>query len=781
MHRLEARMKSRFAFLLSLLLPVAAFFGLAFAVTSAGWLARLENLTVDKRVVLRRYIEPAAPPEDLAIVGIDERSLKDLGRWPWPWTQHGDFMQLLGRKLPSVVAWDILFTDADIESQGAVSPHEYMAKSIDASGAAVVLAAMRSDKGLGMLPSDPKLAGMRFTPLTKVTGNRSRIPSAEAMSTPVGRLAQVADIGFVDTPPDVDGVTRVLPLVVRIGDTIFPTLSLRSLMLHWGMTPEQVEVRLGEALIMDNGGTKRRVPIDASGGYFVNYRYFIEDEQSNIDAHGYSHLTKRLHQQQVEKKNVMVPDVTGKILLVGQTADALADFGPTPFAPRTPLVLVHANAIANLLAEDYVRATQGEWAWLALALLGLIGLARFSERQLWEQAVFSLGIPVAYGAIVTALWIQGTWLLPVVGPLLGFGSLQVFMIGRRVLQEQRAKEQVRGMFSSYLAPEVVKRMIDSGEMPRLGGHQEEITAYFSDIQGFSTFSEQMPPDRLVELMNEYLTACTDIIQEEGGTLDKYIGDAIVTMFGAPLKLPDHAYRACVATQRVHARLAELREKWRREGNKWPRIVTEMQSRIGLNTGPCIIGNMGSRTRFSYTMMGDNVNIAARMESTSREWGAYTMCTEATKLACEEQGGDRVVFRPLGKIVVKGRSQALPIYEIVGLKESLAPSTAECIRIFSEGLARYYARDWAGATAQFQRSAALEPNIPGHTPGVLSNPSLTYLEIVEDLRTRQLPPEWDGVVGRNEKSTVSGGRHVVESAPPFRSVFNSEGKGGPGGP
>jgi adenylate cyclase len=340
--------------------------------------------------------------------------------------------------------------------------------------------------------------------------------------------------------------------------------------------------------------------------------------------------------------------------------------------------------------------------------------------------------------------------VPLVWPLAGLGGLQVFTIASRLISEQRAKAKITGMFGTYVSPELVKRMVDSGESPRLGGHLADITAYFSDIQGFSRFSEQLPPDRLVELMNEYLTACTDIVQEEGGTLDKYIGDAVVVMFGAPVALPDHAYRACVAALRVQKRLGELREKWRSEGDKWPQIVWRMQSRIGLNSGGCTIGNMGSSTRFNYTMMGDNVNLAARMESGAKHWGVYTMCSEATKLACERHGGDRLVFRSLGQIVVLGRSQPVPVFEIVGLREDVSPQTRECMAEFEAGLARYFARDWDGAIAAFDRSEALEPNRPGQSPGVSTNPSLFFGERARYHKLNPPPKDWNGVYAMSEK-------------------------------
>ncbi len=222
------------------------------------------------------------------------------------------------------------------------------------------------------------------------------------------------------------------------------------------------------------------------------------------------------------------------------------------------------------------------------------------------------------------------------------------------------------------------------------------------------------------------------------------------MYGAPVPLPDHAFRAALASQLVHRQLAVLREKWKSEGDKWPDLVHRMQTRIGLNTGMAMIGNMGSHTRFNYTMMGDNVNLAARMESGAKSWGAYTMCTETTRQQCEAHGGDRLVFRPLGRIVVKGRSQAVPIHEIVGLKEDVTDQTRECLGLFGQGMEKYYARDFAGAVKLFERSAGLEPRVPKRDPGIVSNPSLVYIGIAEHFQVEPPPEDWNGDYEMKEK-------------------------------
>ncbi|MSU50749.1 MAG: adenylate/guanylate cyclase domain-containing protein [Opitutus sp.] len=320
----------------------------------------------------------------------------------------------------------------------------------------------------------------------------------------------------------------------------------------------------------------------------------------------------------------------------------------------------------------------------------------------------------------------------------------------QVVAENRQKERIRGLFGTHVSAVLVERMVKEGKDPALGGHEVELTAYFSDVQSFAVFSETLTTSRLIELMNEYLTACTDIVQQEGGTLDKYIGGAIVAMFGAPVALPDHACRACVAAHRVQLRLGELSAKWRSEGAKWPGSVSGMRSRIGLNSGPCVVGNMGSRTRFNYTMMGANVSLASRMESGAGSWGVFSMCTEATRAACLQHGGDRVVFRPLGRVGVMGHAQPVPIHEIVGLKESIASTTRECIGIFQQGLTRYLARDWTGAIALFHESARLESLSPDRTPGVKTNPSLIYIELCRHYQEEPPPEKWDGIYVLREK-------------------------------
>jgi adenylate cyclase len=236
-------------------------------------------------------------------------------------------------------------------------------------------------------------------------------------------------------------------------------------------------------------------------------------------------------------------------------------------------------------------------------------------------------------------------------------------------------------------------------------------------------------------MHDYLTEMTDILHANGGTLDKFIGDAIVGMFGAPFPFEGHAYSGCRAALLMQKRQIELREKWRQEGD-WPEIVYEMKTRIGLNSGPAIIGNMGSRRRFNYTMMGDTVNLAARSESGAKSYGVYTMITGETK-AKAEQHKDDIAFRFLDKIVVKGRSLPAEVYELVGFKDELSDQNKECLAFFQQGIERYLAQDWDSAKALFQNSATREVHKD-------ANPSLIMIKRCDALKAEPPPADWDGV-------------------------------------
>ncbi len=266
-----------------------------------------------------------------------------------------------------------------------------------------------------------------------------------------------------------------------------------------------------------------------------------------------------------------------------------------------------------------------------------------------------------------------------------------------------------------------------------------MTAYFTDIQSFSTFSEKLgSPTRLVELLNEYLTAMTDILLQHRGTLDKYEGDAILAFFGAPMPMEDHAHQACLAALAMQERLRGLREKWAGEGEKWPAIVSQMRMRIGVNTGAITVGNMGTPTRMDYTMMGDAVNLAARLESAAKQYGVYTMISNRTY----EPVRDEFIVRALDKIQVVGRSEPVVVYELLAQRGKLPAAYEPLLERYNEALGLFYAREWEQAErilTTLEQQEPLREIAPGHM-----SPSRRILNMCRMYRQSPPGPDWDGV-------------------------------------
>jgi len=731
-----------------------------------GWLDFLENKLVDWRFRYRGEIDA---PVKVVYVDIDSQSIAEIGGTPWDRTYFARVASaLIEQAGVRAVGIDVLFSENGVPE--AVDRNKHVRGNLELGkflfrDPPVVLAASyaaavdRNINGELVFRELPLISRME-------PGREAALPELPALRTHPTDPKKVwnpALVGLIDT---IDGGTRTVPAFAPTPVRTYLHLSLELARLHYGVARDGVRIG-GDAVefVREDGTVAARIPLRE--GQLIDVNWFSRWSSaknprvpiSTTFAYAEMLASENEEERAAAEAFFAQEEFKDAIVLIGPVDPLEQDLAPTPFDDvPVPKVGIHGNMVKTIVSGRYLQRLPawGGVAWLDFAVVfGLaIGVTALAVSGGVRAALNKAASVVAMGAFAWLAFeiFKASHLVLPLAPAVGAAFTTSFAgVIWQLMEEEKAKGRIKGMFGAYVSPQLVDRMVESGEDPQLGGHDEEITAYFSDIQSFSTFSEKLGSGPLVELMNEYLTACTDIVQEEGGTLDKYIGDAVVAMFGAPLALPDHAYRACVATQRVHKKLGELREKWRSEGKRWPEIVWQMQSRIGLNSGVCTIGNMGSRTRFNYTMMGDNVNLAARMESGAKSWGVYTMCAEATKAACVQHGGDRVVFRPLGRIVVKGRTQAVPIYEIVGLKEDVTDKTRECIALFEQGLKKYYARDWNGALELFAKSRELEPNVPGVTPGVVSNPSLVYLEKVVPEAIETPPPEdWDGRYVMKEK-------------------------------
>ena len=479
-----------------------------------------------------------------------------------------------------------------------------------------------------------------------------------------------------------------------------------------------------------------------------------------------------------------------KIVILGVAIEVLHDVKSTPFynymdlSQLTPGMETHANAIQTILHENYIKVFGGKTTrymvegapypmvnfllifclcTLAYILLTKIelhpivaGIIIFSEGLVyyafamgmfandnwwfWKSTVASL-LPGGlhekyYDQLQVVLPGPGeSYMMPIVAPLVGLVLTYASNIIFQFLHEQQDKKFLRETFGTYIAPKVLDKMYEEKQAPKLGGVEGHHTAFFSDIQNFSTFSEALEPTRMVALMNEYLTVMSQVILDNEGTLDKYIGDAIVAFYGAPAPVENHEKKSCTTALLMEDALEDLRQKWRQE-NDWPDIVYSMQHRIGLNCGKMVTGNMGSEMRMNYTMMGDTVNLAARLESSAKQYGVYNFVGENIY----EETKDEFIFRFLDFVQVKGKNIPVKVYELVSAKDNADNHTVNLIKVFEEGLDHYYQQQWDKALAHFKKAEGMEDHFTSRN----TTPSAVFIERCTMFKDNPPGKDWDGV-------------------------------------
>jgi adenylate cyclase len=726
-----------------LLLPIPA---LWCAAHFLGWIGFLEQRSLDWRFRFRGEIDA---PVKVAYVDVDSKSITDIGSLPWDRAYYAEVSaSLLSAGKAKAVGIDFVFSERGkpelLDQTRFSSGTNQLARLLDSHPPVPVVVAAAyaaaEDRDINGQPIIRELPDAK-TPAEKV------LPPERPQFREGSVVRHPPVMGLIDT---IDGGTRKVPLFARTQDGLFSHMGVELARLYWGLPREAVKIAENQLVLARGDGTAHAVvPLEKGRDLEVNWFSRWDSPERNSHA-SFSHVL--VAGQMVRSDNAEDRAIAGEffkrfndaVVLIGPVDPLLQDIAPTPLDPQpVPRVGIHGNLLKTIVSGKYIqRVSPVSVVALVLGLTAAVcALVLASGRWGGWRKAGAVVLLAGYTWLAFVVFSRTHWVLPLVAPLGAAFTTSFAALIWQLIVEEKQRGRIKGMFGTYVSPELVNRMVESGEEPKLGGVEARITAYFSDIEGFSSFSEKLPPDQLVELMNEYLTACTDIVTAQGGTLDKYIGDAVVAMFGAPVEFADHAYRACVASQLVQQRLDELRKKWTSAGSKWPVTVGHMHTRIGLNSGAAVVGNMGSLTRFNYTMMGDTVNLASRLESGARSYGAGTLVTEATKTAAE-LAGDRCVFRFLDRIVVKGRSQPVPIFEILGLKESIPASTRECAQHFAEGMERYLRQDWDGAIAAFERAAKLEPRQPDEFTEI--NPSLLYVQRCGVMKLHPPAKEWDGV-------------------------------------
>lgn len=491
-------------------------------------------------------------------------------------------------------------------------------------------------------------------------------------------------------------------------------------------------------------GPVKRIPINNQACFRVNYKGHYNITPS---FRTFQHLSY----YDVYVGRFDASSSQGNIYILGSAATALFDYHPVPNEENFAAVLIHANIIKNILEDDYLTILGEKYQQLIVVLLALLCLF----LGLYFKSYISVSISILLMASYTYVayrYFEGGLYIGVSKQLLSIVLTSITTLAVQFYFENKEKSFINSAFKQYISPDVIDTMVENEIMPELGGEKSNITAYFTDIASFSTFSEKIgDPSKLVTLLNEYLTGMTDTLLANKGTLDKYEGDAIIAFFGAPMPLPNHAQSACETAIDMQGKLMNLRGKWAHEGNKWPKVVQEMHMRIGINSGDIVTGNMGSTMRKNYTMMGDAVNLAARLESAAKQYGAYIQISEDTQKHLEK---DKFIYRSLDTIRVIGKSLPVNTFELLerrGCKNE--EDLLKLVDIWEKARACYLSMRWDDAIELFEQCLDLEPHHPERDPGSKTTPSHVYIARCKAYKIT--PPvaegeEWDGVFTATEK-------------------------------
>jgi adenylate cyclase len=699
-----------------------------------GFLSSLEDRTIDARIGARGSMDV---PVKLCYVDVDTEAISRLGNFPWNREYFASALNaLFDHGHIKAAGMDFVFSSAGISAGGreeAEAGNRALGKSLHKNKNVVVAATFTAKKNFPFLferresqPED-ELPEMPEFPIVGPTWGH---------------------VGLIDA---IGSDVRYIPFFAKTSSHTYFPLSLKLALFYWGLDDSAVRIEEDELVVRNPEGAEvASVPLVmrqlAEPNWFS--AWMEKDHHASIlKVIAFGQAADHGTEEEKKMAREFFEPFKDSVVLIGPVDPLLKDVDTMPLSGSqpVPLVSVHGNLFKTLITGRFIERPPVWVNCLLIFALGF-GAALFSiVPQRFQDPAKIFGGLVFVGYIVAAflLFASNDLIIPLVAPL--GAAVSCTFVGSLIhlASEQKQKRRIKGMFGTYLSHELVAKMIESGEEPQLGGIDAEITAFFSDVQGFSSFSELLTPQQLVSLMNEYLTAMTDILMHEGCYVDKYIGDAIVGIFNSPIELKDHALKACITTQLLHKRLSEMCLKWHSEGDKWPPFVSKMQVRIGLNTGFATVGNMGSQKRFNYTMMGDSVNLAARCESGAKSYGVYTMVTGETKRAAEAAGDD-CVFRFLDKVIVKGRREPVEMYEIVCLRKDLDEETLLCLSLYAEGVEHYQAQRWASALNSFEKSSALERNRAERNPNAPTTPSLLMIGRTRDLMEHPPGEGWNGI-------------------------------------
>jgi len=753
-------------------------------------LQRLELDTLDMRFSYRPA--KATPPDTrIVIVDIDQHSQEVLGRWPFSRTHFATLLNTLKHSNAKTAAFDITFSKPDQSGDAVrelwrdldarkkrgqrVDPNleaqvkEIVAKfDADDQFAAAIKHFGAVVLGSYFLYTDADMRGMDNATLDKYAeqlsffsfpqirpldprpevGQRDRLNLIRAFGSesssliPLGAEANIpvladalggsaSSTGFFNAPPDEDGVVRRATMVLPFGRSkdfkdwdLYGSLDVMAAASFLRLGANELILQYGEpgVAVIEFGPQLRIIPNNV-GMKTINYR-------------GPAGTFPHYSMADVVEGKIAATAFTDKLVLIGATATGIGDLKTTPYGGSNyPGVEIHANVIDNILNQRFLKRGQRQFEIDAFLIflfgipLGII-LALVSPRWMW----FGLGVLIPFAALNYFAFVHGWWLNFIL-PATTLTANVMLVSLYRALVEEKEKRKVRSAFGQFLSPEVIRRLLVNPSLvePR----KTEITVMFSDIRGFTTISEKLDAQELALFLNDYFSDMTKIVFDTRGTLDKYIGDAVMAFWGAPLEDPRHAVEACNAALLMMTRIRELQKKWEAEGKP------KLDIGIGLNSGVASVGKMGSALQYGYTALGDTVNLSSRLEGLNKEYGTHILVNESTCAAARDAG---FLFRELDIIRVKGKLEPVIIYELVGGHSEVRQDAAlvdfpSLLQKFVAARELYQQRQWAEAQQAFQSILDRWPS---------DGPSRMYWKRCQDYLFDAPPTTWDGVFTMTHK-------------------------------
>jgi adenylate cyclase len=701
--------------------------------------ARLRSLVFDAYQRLDpRAFDPSLP---VRIVDIDEESLKRIGQWPWPRTVLADLVDKLAAGGAVAIGFDTVFPEPDRMSPANTlrywpnsealaelreqveklpSNDQVFAEAIGKTP--VVLGFIAAPQGTSIPETkagfahggdDPKL----FAP---------SYPGAAASLKELQDKAQGA--GSLNWIPENDQIIRRMPMLVRVGDTLYPSFAADLLRLAQGASTYIVKSSgaSGEKAFGEKTGIVAvkvgdfEVPTEANGQMWI--RFTPETKERYLPA------------WKILDGEIGADALQGRILIIGTSAAGLLDLRATPLEASVPGVSLHAQAIEQILQGAFLQRPDFATAAELFYILLLGTLIAYLIYRLGAAGSAVLGA-AAIAAVVGISWYAFRalgWLVDPIYPAIALTA--IYLAGTLVvfLRTERERNRVRHAFSHYMAPALVERLADDPSRLKLGGETRDMTLLFSDVRGFTSISEGLDAEELTRFLNSLFTPLSNIILEEQGTIDKFMGDAVMAFWNAPLDDSAHPSHACSAALRMMREMEILNERWRAEAEAKGRPFHPVRLGIGLNTGVCCVGNLGSETRFDYSVIGDNVNVASRLEGQSKTYDVGTVVGQSTTARAPD-----FAFLELDLLKVKGKTEATRIFALLGddaLKQS--QNFIALTERHGEFLARYRAKDWEAA-------AALARECEQMNGARLERLYALYRERIDFFRTNPPPPHWDG--------------------------------------